>query len=937
MPHDPPHLSNDLLELRRTDAGARNWRWSFGEAMLDEAALELTVAGDVVALEPKALELLRVLLRRPGEVVTKDELLDAVWPGRVVTEGVLGKAVAKLRTALRDGEGLTVRTAHGYGYRLLADVRAEPIERSAEPGTLALDSGQPVAGRRHWRLRRRLGGGGHGEVWLAEHEKTREQRVLKFARNGRSLAALKREVTLFRLFLDTLGERPDLAPVLDWNFDEAPYFIESPFAPNGSLLDYADRLGGIATLPMSTRLELAAQIADALAAAHSVGVLHKDLKPGNVLVYAERDTSMPRAQLTDFGSAFLVDSNRLEALGITRLGYTRTSDGANDDASSGTPLYLAPERIAGHAATSRSDVYALGVLLWQLITGDLRRPLAAGWEREVEDPLLRTDIADCIDGDPARRLDSATTLAQRLRRLEQRALECRQAAERDALAAQLAAGLARSRVRRRWLAGLSATLAVGLLATATLYVQLLQSQHRTAQAAERTQAINAFLVEDLLSFVDPLSSGRSEPTLRAAFEHAAKSIPRRFSGQPDNEAAVRRALGVGHLARGELEAAQAQFTLAAKRIAGVGSDPDLALDIRCQLAEVAFARGEHARARELLGDPDALRVHPGASAAQFHAARLSAQVERRTGHVDAAIARFAALVDVALVQYGADASETLALQRHYADSLRVGARLDEARVLSARLLGRATQRYGTGDIRLAPYLELLAKVDAQLGHHERALELLGEADAINARSLPPGHSAVWAVREQMIAAHMALGQSDEALAMAEQVWTELVSTTPTGVDGLRVLGNLAKQIAHLINQDLGIERAAHVAELWREQHPADYPEAIGQRQQLARLLQHAGRWREAETHQRELASVAAVALAADSAGRAWTHLEWAESLYHLGRAEEAYRQFNAGLAIAEKQSAGGNPLPDVARYRALRDRLGKGSTESKALLVTPPG
>lgn len=906
------------------DVQTRGWRWSFGNVVLDEAALELSVAGDVVALEPKPLELLRVLVRRPGEVVTKDELLDAVWPGRVVTEGVLGKAIAKLRMALDDEDGQLIRTAHGYGYRLVAEVRAEALERVIEPSPLALEAGQAVAGRRHWRLQRRLGAGGHGEVWLVEHDKTRERRVFKFARNSGSLGALKREVTLFRLFLGALGERPDLAPVLDWNFDEAPYFIESPFAPQGSLLDYADGLGGIAQLPLSTRLELAAQIADALAAAHSVGVLHKDLKPGNVLIHAEADLDTPRAQLTDFGSARLLDPGQLEALGITRLGYTRTQDHVDGDSTSGTPLYLAPELLAGHAPTLRSDVYALGVLLWQLIIGDLRRPLAAGWEREVEDPLLRTDIADCIDGEPSRRLDSAAALARRLRSLDQRRLLQADLQRRETLASELSARLARARGRRRWLVALSAVLGVGLLASGALYWQLLQSQLRTSEEAARAKAISAFLVEDLLGFVDPFSSGSNEPTLRAAIDHAANTIEARFAGQPANEAAVRRALAVANFGRGELDAAQAQLEQAASLIDGIAVDPDLELDIRGQLAEVAFARGEHARARELLGDPNGLSASPGDSDAHFHAASLSALVERRVGQVDTAITRFEALAEAARAHYGAADPSTLMIQRRHADSLRVGERLEEAKALAERTLESAKRHYGATDFRLTSYLEVLARIEAQQGNHERALELLVEGDALNARVLPPSHAAVWSLREQIIASYIALGLRDEALDMAEQVWTELASQPETGIDGLTVLGNLSKQIASSISLELGIERATLVADMWRNKYPADMPQALGQRMQLARLLQQAGRWQEAEAQQRARMNIAPSALPTGGAGQAWLHLQWGESLYHLGQNFEAQKQLDAGLAIAAEQAAGGNPLPDIERYRALRAQIGKG-------------
>ncbi len=81
-------------------------------------------------------------------------------------------------------------------------------------------------------------------------------------------------------------------------------------------------------------------------------------------------------RLADFGSSRLLEPERLQELGITALGLTMTQ--AMGD-SSATPLYLAPELLAGHAPSVQSDVYALGLMLYQLMVGDLRRPLAPGW------------------------------------------------------------------------------------------------------------------------------------------------------------------------------------------------------------------------------------------------------------------------------------------------------------------------------------------------------------------------------------------------------------------------------------------------------------------------------------------------------------------------------------------------------------------------------
>lgn len=107
--------------------------WKFADAQFDERSLELTVAGEVVELERKPLEVLRHLLQRAGEVVAHDELLDAVWPGRIVSESVLKKCVSRLREVLRDDDHAIVKTVHGYGYRLVS-----PVEIVAAKSTVLL-------------------------------------------------------------------------------------------------------------------------------------------------------------------------------------------------------------------------------------------------------------------------------------------------------------------------------------------------------------------------------------------------------------------------------------------------------------------------------------------------------------------------------------------------------------------------------------------------------------------------------------------------------------------------------------------------------------------------------------------------------------------------------------------------------------------------------
>ncbi|MCX7062392.1 MAG: winged helix-turn-helix domain-containing protein [Gammaproteobacteria bacterium] len=545
----------------------RDLIYRFGDCCLDSRSLELSVRGALSRLEPKPLELLLFLLRHPGEVVTKDELQDGVWPGRILSESVLTKAVARLRQALGDEQQAIIRTVHGYGYRLLAPVTVEvasPMTASAPQ--LQLSAGDTLPLRPHWTLSEQLGSGGLGEVWLAVHSKTGERRVFKFALDASGLTALKREITLFRVLKDTYGERPDLIRLLDWNIDEPPYFIEAEYAAGGALPQWAEARGGLNKVPLAERLELVAQAAEALAAAHAAGVLHKDLKPANLLIGFDT-AGRPQIRIGDFGSGRLMDLARLERLEITRLGFTRIEGAADDGDSSGTPFYYAPELLAGQQPTVQTDLYALGVVLYQMIVGDLKRPLTAGWEGDIADPLLREDVAAAAAGRGDKRLTDAAELARRLRSLPQRA--ARQAAEaaRIAESERLNARIARLHATRRRLIPLAASLLIGVIATSIMAWQASQARAVAELEAAKAQAINRFVNEDLLNAANPLQRppGAPEVTVRAAIDAAATAVDSRFTGQPAVAATVLTTLGVLRHEFGEYDAAIALFDQAIAR------------------------------------------------------------------------------------------------------------------------------------------------------------------------------------------------------------------------------------------------------------------------------------------------------------------------------------------------------------------------------------
>jgi eukaryotic-like serine/threonine-protein kinase len=540
--------------------------WRAGDIEFDESRRQLKVGGIPIELEARPRELFLLLLSHAGEVVTKEEILETVWPGRIVTDASLTKCVARLRQVLGDLDHALIVTAHGYGYRLVADVRVEMrSEPPLSPGSdAAPQAGDRIVGRPNWKLVTRLGTGGYGDAWLGEHDKTHERRVFKFALSGDQIASLKREITLFRLLNAGLGGRRDYARLLDWNLDTSPYFIEVEWSSQGNLGDWASHAIAAGSLPLPERLELASQIADALAGAHSLGVLHKDLKPSNVLIDLDQGGA-PHIKLCDFGSGAALDPGRLEALGITRLGLSQVLDSTSP--TTGTPLYLAPELMAGALPSLRSDVYALGVILYQLIIGDFRRPLAPGWERDVSDELLREDIARAAAGDPSQRLADAAQLATQLRTLDARRIARTQERLAQAQAQATQRALDRARARRGLWRALAVTLVLALSATAWLAYSAQRARRDAVEHSQQARAVTDFLINDILAATNPTIAGTHDARLLPLLDKASDNLEQRFAAQPVVLAELQNAMGAGYAALFETDKAERLLLAAEKGLA----------------------------------------------------------------------------------------------------------------------------------------------------------------------------------------------------------------------------------------------------------------------------------------------------------------------------------------------------------------------------------
>lgn len=836
-------------------ASSALYRWRFGEVEFDEARRELRMAGLPVEMEHKPLEVLSLLLRHAGEVVTKDELFETVWAGRVTVDHVLSTAVGKLRKVL-DAEGARrIATVPRIGYRF--DGPVERMAVGAAPASpLALEVGAPVPGRGQFLLERQLGRTLGSEVWLARHPRSRDARVFKFALDGEHLAAIKREATLLRVLREALGERDDIVRLLDWNFAEPPFFLECDYGGQ-SLAEWAEQDGRLDALDAAQRLALFVPIVETVAAAHAVGVLHKDLKPGNVLVAARADGWQMR--LTDFGSSRLLQPERLAELGITALGMTMTLAGS--DSSSGTPLYLAPELLAGQPATVRSDVYALGMLLYQWLAGDLRRPLAPGWERDIGDPLLREDIAAATDADPARRIASAADLAERLRRLPGRRAERDRREADERAAAELQRVLERNRARRPWAIAAFAALALGL-ACSLLFWQRSERQQRVAERqrdiaekqAARASAVVDFLSNDLIGAVSPGGAAfERDPSIKDMLEVASREIDRKFGRDPAISGSIHAALGQSWRTLGEVERGAEELRAAVRDYrAAFGGNAELSLRATYALVRtLAYASRstDFEEADRLLVDADAkagarLRQDGELALDAAYARGILRHQQLRIAEALPAWVRADALQRRLLPQ---DAQRAILIRENLADALRRSGQTGNAIALMRGMLADplldATQ---IGESRFASVQMNLARALRNQGKYGEALPLAQAAAATSERIYGPDNYQTLVQRSTVASIHDMAGDCPAALPIQRDVARRMAARY--GEDKQATLvetGNLGLQEYNCGDRSAGIALLRTAERRLRQQFGEDNAAGQSFRMSLAEALIEQGQRDEA--------------------------------------------------------------------------------------------
>jgi protein kinase-like protein len=319
-------------------------------------------------------------------------------------------------------------------------------------------AGAVVAGR--YRILSLAGRGGMGEVYRAYDNKLEQPVALKFlpaalSQDGAALARFHNEVRIARQV-----SHPNVCRMYDIGEWEDMPFLSMEYVDGEDLASLLRRIG---RLPSDKAVEIARRLCAALAAAHEKGVLHRDFKPANIMI-----DGRGQVLITDFGLAAI-------AAQVT-----------GPEARHGTPGYMAPEQLSGNQASVRSDIYALGLVLYEMFTG--RRPFEAQSREELQrleetgapagpstlvrdlDPAVERVILRCLEPDPARRPPSALSVAAAL-------------PGGDPLAAALAAGETPSPemvAASRETATVSVRLAVALLLFAVVGVAVAAALHSKA-------------------------------------------------------------------------------------------------------------------------------------------------------------------------------------------------------------------------------------------------------------------------------------------------------------------------------------------------------------------------------------------------------------------------------------------------------------------------
>ncbi len=735
-----------------------------------------------------------------------------------------------------------------------------------------------------YRLVAPLGRGGMGEVWEAERaDGGFEQRVaLKLIKRGMDSEEILRRFLRERQILARLVH-PGIARLLDGGLaaDGRPFFALEKVS-GAPITQHARQRG----LGVAARVDLILAACDAVDSAHRQLVVHRDLKPSNVMV-----TDAGEVKLLDFGIAKLLGEEEGEAA-PTALGLRAL-----------TPAYAAPEQILGEPVTTATDVYALGVLLFELLTGQLphRRAatsaaaLAVEVARESAPRLtdvarrlggdLETIVARALARDPQRRYPSAAALADDLRRYR----------GGRPVRARPDSRLYRGRkfVARHRVAVASAALVllslVGGLSVALWQARRAAAAARVADAsAQRAERVKEFLI-DLFEIADPEQSGGAV-SAREVIEQASQRLEVELAGEPAIRADLLEAVARIERSLGRLEPAAraAERALDLRRATLPESHPAVA-GARATLGAVRLSEGKlEASAAELAAAVAVLERSESADSLVLARVRSDlANLLFWRGKVTESEALERRVYETYRAALGPDHLQTAVHQRNLGVLLEELGRLDEAETACRASLAVIERTLGPDHVNTAQSYLNLAGLLEQRGRFDEAEPLFRRTLEIRRARLGGGHAVTGQSLQLYALFLLNRGRLDESERVYREALALFAAINPRHFEVGKCTNGLALIAGRRGDHGAAEQLLREVVALFREQLGAEHAFVWMASANLAREIAAQRRWHEAETLQRE---AAARLEAISGAGHAETRrvlADLAASLRAQGRSAEA--------------------------------------------------
>ena len=404
---------------------------------------ELSKNGERIRLREQSFQILTMLLERPGEVVTRQEIQQRLWPNDTVVEfeNSINGAIRRLRVALGDSseQPRYVETLTRRGYRFKASVvwagRLPGEAQAPAPAMVspAIDSpASHLIGRKvsHYRVLEILGGGGMGVVYKAEDLTLGRRVAMKFLPEELGDDRKARERFEREARAVSSLSHPNVCPIYEFDEYEGRPFLVMELLEGKTLREHlAD---GAFRLTNPRGLDIAVQVASGLEAAHQKGIIHRDIKPANIFV-----TEKNVAKILDFGVAKVLEAGEARELAATaNQGGTSSKPDAltRTGLKPGTAGYMSPEQIRGEPLDAGTDIFSFGVVLYEMATGERgfrgetetiqQEGILGGKPTPVREltpaisPRLEVVIAKCLEKARDQRYRNASELHQALVEVE---------------------------------------------------------------------------------------------------------------------------------------------------------------------------------------------------------------------------------------------------------------------------------------------------------------------------------------------------------------------------------------------------------------------------------------------------------------------------------------------------------------------------------------